>query len=123
MKVHVNIKVYDSLHTQKYGVSAMQMVVSQILGAYGHELVDLPEADLVISDDATLTLKALKLNKDATQFVMSADQAATGLLSSDFADRVKIFAPSKEKDAPFWVDEFAQYLLTLKNQPITEEVK
>jgi hypothetical protein len=122
MKVHVSIQL-------DYGQKScvFEGAVKTVLEAIGpHEIVDFNDADVLILSDATLMLKALKAGKRVCQFVWHADQAATGLLTSDFADRVRIFAPgcpAGETDGLFWLDKFVQYLLTL-NPPNhgTEEV-
>jgi len=96
----------------------ISMTVKAILKTNGHLVTDTHEAELVIADKPRTLLSALKEEKSGVQFIAwpnTGGKVATGLLESEYADRVQIFAPSEDQRGTIsWGDSFSNFLCSLK---------
>jgi hypothetical protein len=116
-----NMKIHIALQ-----FTSISQVLELILEAHGHTMTGVDEAELVIAEDPTTLLRALKADKQVVQFVAWPDtaQAATGLATApEYAGRVRIFAPGK-RGPNFnldWLDQFVDFLGSLNSDPAPKE--
>jgi hypothetical protein len=115
------MKIHIALQFEK-----ISQVLELILEAHGHTMTSLEEAELIIGEDPTTLLRALKAGKQVAQFVAWPDtaQAATGLATApEYAGRVHIFAPG-ERGPDFnldWMDQFVDFLGSLTSDAAPKE--